>query len=120
MVDKKREKPNVGDKIFLSRPEYLGGTFWVEVSRVGRQYFYVKRKDDRYAKELKIPLDKWEEGSSMGGELSAYESRQEYEDIQEVFSIVSEIRRFFRWENEGNALSLGELREIRAILDRER
>ena len=86
------------------------------VKKVGRKYFYAGDKNGSTYNDGKYLIESWEQSSYYGSVNSIlYESKKEYDDENESYSIYSRIRKIFSGYT-CPKISLSELRELWKVL----
>lgn len=89
----------------------------VNVSRVGRKYFYCIQGDS--ARETKYKLEDWKESTNYCCDSVLYESRQEREDEEERTRLKDKAREYFGAFGARKPVTLEKLRKIVKILEGE-
>ena len=115
-----KTKPEVGQIVF---EEVNGRLEPVEVTKVGRKYFYCQtagqieygQKPD---KDNAFEIATWRgSGDHYRGGKIVYESKQAYEDEVLWDNLRQEFRDFFDWKRNCKNLTLDQLKRIKAIIE---
>ena len=118
------KKPKVGDKVFVvecgdnARFNINQGkpadTHLMEVEKVGRQYFYIKKG----WREIKVSIKGWREFSVYSPGYELYENEEIYNQVQRWNYLSSKINKFIS-DNYGKSkpVTLYQLEQIAKILN---
>ena len=117
------KKPKVGQIVF---EKVVGRLEPVEVTKVGRKYFYCQTAGEiEYGQKPGVynafEIATWRgSGDHERGSQAVYESKQAYEDEVLWDNMRYEFRDFFDWKRNCKNLSLDQLKRIKAIIDEEK
>lgn len=107
------KKPKVGQILYLKK-DHEDELIPIEVTKVGRKYFYASRDIEYSFYEHKYNLSNWV-FSDWPYSGKVYESKQAYEDEKELFQLHKKLYQLF--QRAPGDFSLDQLKRVDAILD---
>lgn len=111
----KREKPVVGQEVFVVHANYGRGdtkTSISKVTKVGRKYFYIDKPDHHGIRYL---IETWEQDGWSSHQNTLYFSDDEYRNECLIADTRRQLR--FEFENMITALSYDQMKRIMGVLD---
>lgn len=109
------KKPKVGQTVYFYRNDNAKEAEELEVTKVGRKYFYCGNSRP-WKEERAFHLSDWKEKNWPYSGV-VYPSKQARRDEMEAAQICRDMENYFQYGGPRNKISLEKLRQIKAIVE---